>query len=103
MKPPGCIVRRLSCLCFSLGALVLICGCIFAWVMRDGLGPESHTSEGSAALSRFLTWYTPIAFIGLLLVLFSVLTRFRAWPVLVLVIVSVLLTLCCVLVGRGNF
>ena len=100
--PAGCIACKLSSFCLLLGILVLICGCIFAWAMRDGLGPESHESEGSTALSRFLTLYTPIAFIGLLLVLCGVLIYFRAWFVLILVAVFVLSILCGVLIGRPN-
>lgn len=95
MKAPvGCIVRKLASLCLLLGILILICGCIFAGAMRDGLGPESHESKGSEALSRFLALYTPIALVGLFLMLCGVLVYFHTWFLLILVAILALFILC---------
>jgi hypothetical protein len=80
----GHIARAVSWSCFCFGILILICGCVFAWGMRDGLGPKSHTSQGEEALSRFLTLYLPIGSISLLLVfgglVVYLLSRFVAKP-----------------------
>ena len=38
----------------------------FAWIMRDGLGPDSITSSGIRAISRcFMTFYSGPILIGL--------------------------------------
>lgn len=38
----------------------------FAWLMRDGLGPDSVTSSGFQAISRcFMTFYSGSIVIGL--------------------------------------
>lgn len=39
----------------------------FAWLMRDGLGPDSVTSSGGQAISRcFMTFYSGPILIGLI-------------------------------------
>jgi TRAP-type C4-dicarboxylate transport system permease small subunit len=39
----------------------------FAWLMRDGLGPETTTSSGIQAVSRcFMTFYSGPILIGLI-------------------------------------
>ena len=40
----------------------------FAWILRDGLGPESITSTGINAITRiFFTFYSGYILIGLIL------------------------------------
>ena len=39
----------------------------FAWIMRDGMGPDSVTSSGTQAISRcFMTFYSGPILIGLI-------------------------------------
>ena len=53
----------------SLAILSIIALAPFAWIMRDGLGPDSATSTGFSAFNRwFMTFYAgpiTIALIGL--------------------------------------
>ena len=55
----------------SLAILSVIALAPFAWIMRDGLGPDAATSKGFSAVSRwFMTFYAgpiTIALIGLAL------------------------------------
>jgi hypothetical protein len=37
--------------------LAVIAGLPFAWILRDGLGPESETTTGLAAIARTLTTF----------------------------------------------
>jgi len=46
--------------------LLLIMTSPFAWLMRDGLGPDATTSYGFDAISKFfITFYWGPAFLGL--------------------------------------
>jgi len=48
-------------------ALAIIALLPFAWLMRDGLGPDSTTSSGLQAISRcFMTFYSGPILIGLI-------------------------------------
>ena len=45
----------------------------FAWILRDGLGPDSRTSSGFNAISKcFMTFYSGPILIGLLALSFWV-------------------------------
>lgn len=55
----------------TLGFVILIGGFMFSWVMRDGLGPDSHQTHGEEALTNFLILYVPIASFGLFLFLYG--------------------------------
>jgi hypothetical protein len=63
------ILIRARMFCFTFGPLILFNGCMFAWVLRDGLGPDSYESYGFNALSHFLSLFTPCAIAGLFLLL----------------------------------
>ena len=50
--------RSILILVEALLLLAVLCVAPFAWILRDGLGPESVQSTGSAALGKaFMTFY----------------------------------------------
>ena len=59
MARPGKIsLPGLLILVDALLLLGLLCVAFFAWILRDGLGPESVQSTGFAALGKaFMTFY----------------------------------------------
>ena len=51
--------RSILILVDALLLLAALCVAPFAWILRDGLGPESVQSTGFAALGKaFMTFYT---------------------------------------------
>lgn len=74
MKPLVRTTLLVTVECF-LG-FILVCVLPFAWIMRDGLGPDSVTTTGLAALGRTLTSFY-IGPVLLLLILGDVWIRTR--------------------------
>jgi len=58
--------RTIQVLMDSLLVLAIITLLPFAWLMRDGLGPDATSSSGIEALSRcFMTFYAGPILVGL--------------------------------------
>jgi hypothetical protein len=59
----GSIRLFLAISCWAFAALTFLGISLFAWLLRDGLGPDSVESHGWLALSRYLKeagWYLVI-------------------------------------------
>jgi len=67
------LLVRVKYICFIFGSIIFINGCVFAWVLRDGLGPDSYESIGFTALTHSLALFAPGAVVGLLLILCGIL------------------------------
>jgi hypothetical protein len=52
----GHYILILSILC---SGAILCFGGVYAWIMRDGLGPESYTSSGFTAYMKFAPCFLP--------------------------------------------
>jgi hypothetical protein len=46
-------MKALGYICISVSSLFLLYAAASSWFFRDGLGPDSVTSSGSVAISRF--------------------------------------------------
>ena len=59
--------RALQALVDAMLVFAVIALAPFAWLMRDGLGPDAVESSGTQALSRcFMTFYSGPILIGLI-------------------------------------
>jgi hypothetical protein len=61
------IMRFAAAMFFLAAFLILVVGGFLAWLLRDGLGPDSITSSGQVAYSRFINDFWPLPIIAALL------------------------------------
>lgn len=71
------VVKALGYTCVSVAALFLLYAASTCWFFRDGLGPDSVTSSGGLAWSRFFEDFRFAFLIGAPILLFGLWCIFR--------------------------